>query len=137
MSKPTTALIIDDEPHVRVFLRLLLAEVGIKRTWEASNGQEGLTLVEEHVPKLVLLDLNLPGLEGLEVLKQLSALHPEIPVVIVSSHNASSVIVECQKSGAIGYLLKHTSRAELLEAMREVIDGLDDEEEAIPSGENT
>ncbi len=134
MSKPNTALIIDDEPHVRVFLRLLLAEIGIKRTWEASNGQEGLDLVEEHEPKLVLLDLNLPVLGGLEVLKRLNVSHPEIPVVIVSSQNTSSVIVECQKNGAVGYMLKHTPRAELLETMREVMDGLDDEDgEAAPA----
>lgn len=135
MSKPTTALIIDDEAHVRAFLRLILAELGIKRTREASNGKEGLALIAEHQPKLVLLDLNLPVLTGLEVLKLLNDAHPEIPVIVVSSQNTASVIVECQKYGAVGYLIKHTPRVELLEAMREVIDGLECDEE--PSAENS
>lgn len=126
MPKPTTALIIDDEPHVRVFLRLVLAELGITRVWEASNGHQGLEFAEEHRPKLVLLDLNLPVMGGLDVLKQIHAAHPEIPVVVVSSQNTTSVVVDCQKHGAIAYLLKHTPRAELREAIREVIDSLEE-----------
>ena len=130
MSRPTTALIIDDESHVRVFLRLVLAELGIKRVWEAGDGMNGLELIQEHSPQLVLLDLNLPVLGGLGVLKQIEAVRPEIPVVVISSQNTTSVIVECQKHGAVGYILKHTPRPELIEALREILDGQDGGEAA-------
>jgi DNA-binding NarL/FixJ family response regulator len=55
--------------------------------------------------------------------------HPEIPVIVVSSQNTTSVVVECQKYGAIGYVLKHAPRSELLEMLREAIDGLEEGDE--------
>ena len=71
MARPTSALIVEDEPHVRVFVRLLLKEVGITTPWEAADGTQALAMVAEHQPELVMLDINLPMMNGLEVLKLL------------------------------------------------------------------
>lgn len=88
--------------------------------------------MDQHEPQLVLLDLNLPLIGGLDVLKQLVKDHPEIPVRVVRSQDTTSVVIECEKHGAIADLLKHSPRDELLETMREAINGLDEEEERSP-----
>jgi two-component system chemotaxis response regulator CheY len=126
---PTSALIVDDEPHVRVYLRLLLVELGVRTFWEAGDGRTALTAVAEHSPELVVLDLNLPLLGGLDVLRQLTETRPEIPVIVVSSQTAASTVVECQRQGAVGYVLKHSPRNVALAALREALDGLGEGEE--------
>jgi len=129
MARPTSALIVDDEPHVRVFLRLLLQELGIQKIWEAKDGTEALALTAQHRPELVLLDMNLPVLNGLEVLTQLAAAQPELPVIVVSSQNAMKTVLECRKLGAIAYVLKHASKNEALSMLGAALDGLEDEEQ--------
>ncbi len=127
MTRPTNALIIDDEDHVRVFLRLLLMEVGIGQVLEASDGARGLALALEHQPELVLLDINLPMMNGLDVLKQLSLERPRIPVIMVTSQSAMKTVLEASKLGAIGYILKHSPRAEAVRMLGEALDTLADE----------
>lgn len=121
MAGPTSALIVDDEPHVRVYLRLLLAELGVETFWEAGDGQQALAAVAEHGPDLVVLDLNLPVMGGMEVLQHLSETNPDVPVIVVSSQTTATTVVECQKRGAIGYVLKHSPRAVALAALREAL----------------
>lgn len=126
MAGPTSALIVDDEPHVRVYLRLLLAELGVETFWEAGDGQQALAAVAEHRPELVLLDLNLPVLGGREVLQRLSASDPDLPVIVVSSQTTTTTVMECQKLGAVGYILKHSPRAVVAAALREALQGGDE-----------
>jgi two-component system chemotaxis response regulator CheY len=125
MARPTSALIVDDEAHVRVFLRLLLNELGIATTWQAAEGETALALAAEHRPELVLLDVNMPGLSGLETLARIKAAHPDLPVVMVSSENAMTTVREAARLGASGYVLKQTAKDEAREALREIIESLD------------
>ena len=127
MARPTNALIVEDEVHVRVFLRLLLKEVGIETVWEAGDGAQGLALAGQHRPELVLLDVNLPIMNGLEVLEHLAAEHPDMPVIMVTSQSAMKTVLESVKLGAIAYILKHSPKAEAVRMLREAIDGLADE----------
>jgi two-component system, chemotaxis family, chemotaxis protein CheY len=124
MSRPTSALIVDDEPHVRTFLRLLLKEVGIETTWEARDGAQALGMVALHKPELVLLDLNLPVMGGLEVLEQLQHLQPGTPVIVVSSLSAMKTVLETARLGAITYLLKQSPKEQMLESLRQALDSL-------------
>lgn len=124
MSRPSNALIVDDEAHVRTFLRLVLKELGIETTWEASDGARALALVSTHRPELVLLDLNLPILGGLEVLGELQRVAPGTPVVVVSSQSAMKSVLETARLGAIGYVLKQGSKDEIIASLREALDGL-------------
>jgi two-component system, chemotaxis family, chemotaxis protein CheY len=124
MSRPTSALIVDDEPHVRTFLRLLLKEVGIEKTWEARDGAQALGMVALHKPELVLLDLNLPVMGGLEVLEQLQQLQPGTPVIVVSSLSAMKTVLETARLGAITYLLKQSPKEQMLESLRQALDSL-------------
>lgn len=134
MPRPKNALIVDDEPHVRVFLRLLLRELGIAKVWEAADGAQALEMVGQHQPQLVLLDINLPVMTGLQVLEKLAAAQPGTPVVIVSSHNALKTVLECRKLGAFAYVLKHSPKDEALKALREALDTIEAESEELDGG---
>jgi DNA-binding NarL/FixJ family response regulator len=129
MARPTNALIVDDEAHVRIFLRLLLKDCGIENVWEASDGAQGLAMVESHRPELVLLDINLPVINGMEVLRLIQEeKHPGLPVVMVSSESAIKTVRDAVRLGASAYILKHSDRAEALAMLSEALDGLAEED---------
>ena len=127
MPRPTNALIVEDEPHVRAFVRVLLKEVGITKTWEAADGAQALAMVTEHGPELVMLDINMPVMNGLEVLQLLHEQRPELPVIMLSSQSAMKTVLECVKLGAIAYVLKHSPPAAALRMLRDAIDKLEDD----------
>ena len=126
MARPTNALIVDDEAHVRTFLRMLLKEIGITNTWEAADGAAGVELAVQHKPEVILLDINLPVVTGMQALAQLKKLEPDIPVIIVTSQGALSTVKEAVQLGAVGYVLKHLPKAEVLATLREAIDAAAD-----------
>ena len=125
MARPTNALIVEDEAHVRTFLRLLLKECGIETAWEAVNGTEAIALIAQHRPELVLLDINLPMMNGLEVLQILHEEQPELPVIMVTAQSAMKTVLECVKLGAVAYILKHSSKDEALKMLRAALDALE------------
>ncbi|WP_414665056.1 response regulator [Horticoccus sp. 23ND18S-11] len=129
MAHPTNALIVDDESHVRTFLRLLLQEVGITNVWEAADGATGIALAQQHQPELILLDVNLPVMTGLEVLAKLQELEITSPVVMMTAQSSINTVSETMRLGAVGYILKQVPKDEAIESLREVFDNLDAEEE--------
>lgn len=133
MPRPTNALIVDDEPHVRAFVRVLLKEVGITQTWDAADGTQALAMVAAHNPKLVVLDVNLPVMSGLEVLTLLHEQRPELPVIMLSSQSAMKTVLECVKLGAVAYILKHSQPKEALKMLRDAVDGLDRDDADAPA----
>ena len=133
MPRPTNALIVDDEAHVRQFVKLLLKQQGIEQTWEAANGTQALAMVAQHDPELVMLDINLPLMSGLEVLGALTQERRRRPVIMLTSQSSMKTVLECVKLGATAYILKHSPRAEAAKALADALDGLADasaEEEA-------
>lgn len=136
MARPTNALIVDDEAHVRVFVRLLLKQFGIEQTWEASDGVQALAMIAEHQPELVMLDINLPMMSGLEVLAALQHERWSPPVIMISAQSSMKTVTECVKLGATAYILKHSPRPVALKMLGEALDRLvalpeaDDESEA-------
>lgn len=129
MARPTNALIVDDEAHVRMFARLLLAELGITNVWEGNNGQRAIDLAREHQPELVLLDVNMPVMGGIEALAELKAANPDLPVVMLSSENAMQTVRDAARLGAMGYILKQSPKDEALESLRELVEALAEGEE--------
>lgn len=128
MPRPTSALIVEDEAHVRVFLKLLLKECGIEQVWEAADGSQGLEMVQSHQPGIVLLDINLPVVDGLEVLRLIKqVMRPDLPVVMVSSQSAMKTVLECVRLGASAYILKHSDLADALKMLRDALDDLADD----------
>ncbi len=120
MPRPANALIVDDEPHVLVLLKGILKQLGIETVWEALDGTEALSKASINKPDVVLLDINLPEVNGLQVLAQLKADHPKMPVIIVSSQGTLKTFDRARELGAAGYVLKFAPKSEILRMLSEV-----------------
>jgi two-component system KDP operon response regulator KdpE len=116
MSEGTPVLIIDDELSIRRFLRISLETNGY-RAFEAESGQEGLTKAAQVRPEVIILDMNLPDMEGIEVLLRLRE-WTHVPVIILSVRDADRDKVAALDAGADDYLTKPFSTEELLARMR-------------------
>jgi two-component system invasion response regulator UvrY len=117
-------LVVDDHAIVRKGLKQIVAETpDIKVTGEASDGNQALDQVDRGDYDLVLLDIAMPGLNGLDVLKQLKARHPDLPVLILSIYPEEQYAVRTLKTGASGYLTKESAPEELIAAIRKVHTG--------------
>lgn len=124
MPRPTSALIVDDEPHVRSLLRLILKELGIATCWDAANGVEALELALQHHPDLLILDINLPVMGGLDMLEKLREAGSDVPVVIMTSESMQRTVEQAARLGACAYLLKQSPKSHLQRSLRETIDAL-------------
>jgi DNA-binding NarL/FixJ family response regulator len=126
MPRPATALIVDDEPHVHVYLKLLLKQLGIGTVWDAGEGHTALELAAAHKPDVVLLDINLPHISGLELLAKLKAANPKIHVIVVSVESKPETLVQAHDLGADAYVLKHLPRAKILQMLSETFDAIEE-----------
>jgi DNA-binding NarL/FixJ family response regulator len=122
MPRPVNALIVDDEAHVRVLLGALLKQLGVRTTWEAADGTAGMTQVGLHNPEVVLLDINLPEINGLDVLAKLKAEYPKLPVIVVSAQTTVRTLNKARELGADGYVVKYAAKSEVLQTLSEALD---------------
>jgi len=117
-------LLADDHAVLRSGLRLLLTSQNeFEVVGEASTGTEALTLAEQLQPDLILLDLSMPALGGLDALPALRKLVPSARILILTMHDDPQYLRQALKHGASGYVLKKAADAELLSAMRSVLRG--------------
>jgi two-component system, NarL family, response regulator NreC len=117
-------LIADDHTIVRTGVRLLLeAEQDIEVVGEAGDGNEALLLVESLQPNVVLIDVAMPGLDGMEATRQIKAHWPDITVLALTMHRTDEYFFEMLKAGASGYILKGAETSELINAVRMVSRG--------------
>lgn len=116
-------LIIDDHALFRVGLQGLLEQRGIEVIDAVAEGSKGLQLIEELNPDIVLLDLRMPDMSGLEVLLQAKKMQIEIPIVMLTTSNEEQDLVEALRNGAQGYLLKDMEPDELVSALRDIEKG--------------
>lgn len=106
-------LVVDDEPHIRRYVGLILRQLGAAQVWEAGEGESALRLLEGGSPELIVLDINMPGGSGLEILREMKTRQPDCPVIILTSLGSRFVIEEALQCGASGYIRKDTPRAEI------------------------
>jgi DNA-binding NarL/FixJ family response regulator len=119
-SKEITVVLADDHAVVRQGIRAMLeAEPGLRVIGEAGTGREAGRLVEQLRPNVLVLDLMMPELGGLEVVRQLRKRAPKTRVVVLSMHKDESYVVQALKNGAAGYVPKDSSAEELVKAVRE------------------
>ena len=117
-------VIIDDHPLFRKGARQLLEPgTGFEVVGEASSGQEGLRLVEQLKPGLILLDLNMAEMDGLETLRRLRHADPQAIVVMLTVSDHEGDLLAALRAGASGYLLKDMEPEDLLAQLRQVLDG--------------
>ncbi len=115
------ALIIDDEPHVRKYIGLVLRAIGATTIIEAPNGAEGFAAYQRERPNLVLLDVNMPVQDGIETLKQILAFDAGASVIMLTSLTTRQTIEEAVKGGALHYIRKDTPREELIVMLKELL----------------
>lgn len=119
-----TVLLADDHPIIRQgLLRLLEAEPDIKVVGEASDGLQAVALAERWKPRVLVIDMMMPGLNGLEVLRQVKKRLPNTLNIVLSMQSADAYVIEALKSGASGYILKDSGPGEVLIALRQVLQG--------------
>ena len=117
-------LLADDHPLVREGLkRILAAASDIEVAGEAANGDETLALVKQHDFDLALVDLSMPGLSGLDLVKRLRLERPKLRILVLSMHGESQYAARALKAGASGYLTKDAAAAQLLGAIRKIAGG--------------
>src|SRR5436190_1500930 len=114
-------LVIDDEAAIRDSLRMTLEYEGYEFVG-AATGQEGLALAERESPDLVLLDVKMPGMDGLEVLDRLRGMNDGVPVVVISGHGTISTAVEATKKGAFDFIEKPFASDRVLVSLRNALD---------------
>lgn len=117
-------VVVDDHPVVRHGLVSMLGyEKDLQVVGEAANGQDAVQVILEQKPDVTLLDLRLPGLSGIEVLKQVRAQLPQARFLVLTTYDTDEYIVPALSNGAQGYLLKDTSPDELVRAIHSVAQG--------------
>lgn len=120
----TTILLAEDHQLVRESLRLLLeAQPDFKVIAETGDGLEALRLTEKHQPDVLIADMMMPGLSGLEAARGTKRVSPATRVIILSMHDTESYVVEALQAGAAGYVLKKSSSQELIFAIRQALAG--------------
>ena len=122
--KPITVLLADDNVMVRkAYKKLLKLEADLQVVGEAKNGQQAVTLVKKLRPVVVLMDVAMPLMNGIEALRQILKAVPATKVLMLSTYNEDVYIAEAMNSGAMGYLIKHTAADCVCEAIRETNKG--------------
>jgi DNA-binding NarL/FixJ family response regulator len=116
-------LIVDDHPVVRAGLRRLLATEPGCEIREAADGRKALSLVKAHHPAVVVLDLNLPGLGGLETIARLRSADPDVRILVLSMHDDPLHVTRALRAGAAGYVSKSAAPEEIVTAVRRVAGG--------------
>jgi two-component system response regulator NreC len=117
-------LLADDHTVVRKGLRLLIeSHPGFKVIAEAANGREAVSLAEANTPNVVVLDVAMPLLNGIEAARQISAKLPQTAIVFLSMHSDEGYVLKALKSGAKAYLLKDSAEDDLINAIKAVSEG--------------
>lgn len=122
--RPITVLLVDDHMIVREgFRKLLEAEPDIEVLGEAQTGRQAVALAKKLSPAVIVMDIAMPELNGLEATRQIRKANPATKVIILSAHSDDAYVEQAIASGAAGYLIKQTSSNDLCKAIREVQNG--------------
>jgi len=124
MNAPITILIVDDHTLVRAGIRAYLeTQPDLEVTGEAASGQEAIREATEQAPDVILMDLVMPGLDGVEATRQIKRVSPRSQVIILTSYHEDEHIFPAIRAGALSYLLKDIRPEELAEAIRKAASG--------------
>ena len=123
-TKPITVLLVDDHPVVRAgYRRLFESTADIRVVAEADDGEAGYTLYRQCKPTVVVLDLNMPGIGGLETLRRIKARDPDARILVFSMHSNETMLQRALQMGAMGYLTKQGNPGQMIDAVRQVSRG--------------
>lgn len=123
MENEITLLIADDHPMVRMGLRSMLSDSRIRIVGEASNGHQALEMVRSLKPKVALMDIRMPDMDGIQSLEAIKAAKLETRVIMVTTYRSTAYLLRSLSAGAAGFVLKDISREELLAAVYSIAQG--------------
>ncbi|WP_046216632.1 response regulator [Paenibacillus wulumuqiensis] len=115
-------LIVDDQNGIRILLVELFSNEGYQM-FQAANGKAALEVVEQEVPDLVLLDMKIPGMDGLEILRHIKSTHPQIHVIMMTAYGELDIIQKARDLGAIGHFTKPFDIDEMRKAVDQSLRG--------------
>jgi DNA-binding NarL/FixJ family response regulator len=119
-----TVMLADDHTLLREGLRRLLEQAGdISVQGEAANGAEALKLLEQRAWDLLVLDMSMPGRNGVDLIRQIKSGHPDVPILVLTMHGEQQYAIQAIKAGASGFLTKDSAAEELVQAVRKVAGG--------------
>lgn len=117
-----TILLVDDEAHIRKYVSLILKQLGAPKVIEASNGEEAIITYKSQKPDVVLLDISMPLMNGLETLKKIKEIDPESVIIMLTSMVNRQSIDEALALGASNYIRKDTPKEEIAQAIIETLE---------------
>lgn len=118
-----TVFIVDDHPVIRLAIRMLLENQGYSVLGESDNGVDAMQMIREYRPDLVILDISLPKLDGLEMLSRFQSMAIPLKVLVLTAQSPALFAIRCMHSGAAGYVCKQEDLGELLSAIKAVLSG--------------
>jgi two-component system nitrate/nitrite response regulator NarL len=121
--RPLRVLIVDDHDFFRAGVRSVLAEHGIEVAGEGATGDTALPLAQRRAPDVILMDLNMPGMTGIEATRQLAEAGIKTPVVVLTVSAREEDVVDALEAGATGYLLKNAAPDEIVRSVRAAAEG--------------
>jgi len=121
---PITVAIVEDDPRIRRTLTAILQrDPDCSCTGVYGSGEDALKEIPNHPPKIVIMDINLPGMNGVECVRRLSDSLPEVHILMLTVFNDTETIFNALRAGAVGYLTKPVRAAQLLSAVRDIVSG--------------
>lgn len=117
------ALVVDDHPFIRSSVKMLLKQEQFEVVAEADNGADAVQMARELEPDLIILDISMPKLDGLEAISRISALGGTSKILVLTSQSALFYSMRCMKAGAAGYISKTNDLGELVKAIKAVMSG--------------
>ena len=124
MSSPISIILVDDHEVVRRGVRTYLNTIPeFDVIGECSSGEEAIHMVAEHIPDIVLMDLIMPGMDGIETTRQIKKISPRTQVVVLTSYHEDAHIFPALKAGAISYILKDMKMDKLVDALNKAVQG--------------
>ncbi|MBA5709293.1 DNA-binding response regulator [Pseudomonas fulva] len=115
--------IVDDHPVIRLAVRMLLENQNYKIAGESDNGVDAMQMIRETKPDLIILDISIPKLDGLEVLARFQSMEMSQKILVLTAQSPALFAVRCMQSGAAGYVCKQEDLSELLSAVKAVLAG--------------
>ena len=118
-----TVFIVDDHPVIRLAIRMLLEHEGYEIVGETDNGVDAMQMIRECVPDLIILDISIPKLDGLEVLSRFNSMNSTLKTLVLTAQSPKLFAMRCMQSGAAGYVCKQEELSELVSAIKAVFSG--------------
>jgi two-component system response regulator EvgA len=118
-----SVFIIDDHPVIRMAIRMLLENENYEIVGETDNGVDAMQMVRECMPDLIILDISIPKLDGLEVLSRFNAMNLPAKILVLTAQAPSLFAIRCMQSGAAGYVCKQEDLTELVSSVKAVLSG--------------